>query len=135
VIGVSARTAALGRYGEEVAARHLAATGLRVLERNWRCRGGPAPEIPGGELDIVALDGETLAVCEVKTRTDGGFQEPAEAVGPEKAERLLRLAERWLAERWRGPLPRGGLRVAVLCVSHGRRGPARVSHLRGAVTG
>lgn len=129
---MSARTAALGRYGEEVAARHLAASGLKVLERNWRCRGG---QTPGGELDIVALEGETLAVCEVKTRTDGGFQEPAEAVGPEKAERLLRLAERWLAERWRGPLPRGGLRVDVLCVVHGRRGPARVRHLRGAVTG
>ncbi|MGF1428570.1 YraN family protein [Kitasatospora sp. LaBMicrA B282] len=83
---------ALGRYGEEVAARRLTEQGLRVLERNWRC--------PEGELDLVALDDRTLAVCEVKTRSEHGFQQPTEALGPAKAERLRRLAERWLVERW-----------------------------------
>ncbi|MFE0460171.1 YraN family protein [Kitasatospora sp. NPDC058965] len=83
---------ALGRYGEEVAVRRLGQDGLRVLERNWRCA--------QGELDIVALDGDTVAVCEVKTRSEGAFQQPEEALGPVKAERLRVLAERWLAERW-----------------------------------
>ncbi|GAA2268108.1 YraN family protein [Kitasatospora cystarginea] len=82
----------LGRYGEEVAARWLTAGGLRILERNWRCA--------EGELDIVALDGDTLAVCEVKTRSERGFQEPSEAIDRTKAERLRHLAERWLGERW-----------------------------------
>ncbi|GAB2740252.1 YraN family protein [Kitasatospora kifunensis] len=83
---------ALGRYGEEVAARRLAEDGLRVLERNWRC--------PEGELDIIVLDGDTVAVCEVKTRSEQSFQQPAEAIGAVKAQRLRHLAERWLSERW-----------------------------------
>ncbi|MDH6122116.1 YraN family protein [Kitasatospora sp. GAS204B] len=83
---------ALGRYGEEVAARRLAEDGLRVLERNWRC--------PEGELDIILLDDDTIAVCEVKTRSEHSFQQPEEALGPAKVDRLRRLAERWLVERW-----------------------------------
>jgi putative endonuclease len=51
---------ALGRHGEEVAARHLAAAGLVILDRNWRCA--------AGEIDIVAADGDALVICEVKTR-------------------------------------------------------------------
>ncbi|MDR3080836.1 MAG: YraN family protein, partial [Streptomyces sp.] len=85
-------TNGLGRYGEEVAARRLAEGGLCILERNWRC--------VDGELDIVALDGDTLAICEVKTRSEWGFQQPAEAIDQTKADRLRHLAERWLAERW-----------------------------------
>jgi putative endonuclease len=126
---MTARTQALGRYGEQAAARHLEAAGLRVLARNWRCR--------AGELDIVALDpapgGPALAVCEVKTRSENGPQSPAEAVGEVKAERLLALAERWLAECWSGPPPPGGVRVDLICVLLGRRGPAQVTHLPGAV--
>ena len=122
---MTARTQALGRYGEDAAARHLAAAGLTVLDRNWRCR--------SGELDIVALDGDTIAVCEVKTRTEHGVQSPAEAVGSVKAERLVELAERWLAERWKAPPPPGGVRIDLLCVVHSRRGAAQVDHLPGAV--
>jgi putative endonuclease len=125
VIAMTARTQALGRYGENAAARHLTAVGLTVLDRNWRCR--------EGELDIVALDGDTLAVCEVKTRSEHGFQTPAEAVDPVKAERLARLAERWASERWKAPLPAGGIRIDLVSVVHGRRGAARVDHLPGAV--
>ena len=39
------RTAALGRYGEQLAAEHLTAAGMTVLARNWRCA--------EGELDLV----------------------------------------------------------------------------------
>ncbi len=95
----------LGRYGEEVAARRLAEGGLRILERNWRCA--------EGELDIVALDGDTLAVCEVKTRSERGFQQPSEGIDHVKAERLRRLAERWLGERW----PTHFARLAQLAMS------------------
>lgn len=138
---------ALGRYGEEVAARWLGSGGLRVLERNWRCS--------AGELDIVALDGDTVAVCEVKTRSERGFQVPAEAIGPAKAERLGRLAERWLSERWpvhfellaqgvggpcpdsppgrAAPLPPGGVRIDLVCVISRVKGAATVEHLRGVI--
>lgn len=51
----------IGRRGERAAERHLKRSGLIILARNWR--GG------GGELDRVALAGETLVFVEVKTRS------------------------------------------------------------------
>ena len=39
---------------------YLADQGMAVLDRNWRCA--------RGEIDLVALDGDCLVVCEVKTR-------------------------------------------------------------------
>ena len=83
LLGMDAHLA-LGRYGEELAARYLRERGLRVLERNWRC--------PEGEIDIVALDGDCLVVCEVKTRAGTGVGDPVEAVTWEKAMRLRRLS-------------------------------------------
>ena len=85
---------ALGRYGEDLAARRLREAGMTVLERNWRCA--------EGEIDIVARDGDALVVCEVKTRARGAgtFEHPMAAVTPAKAARLRRLAARWLTERW-----------------------------------
>ncbi|MFD8483438.1 YraN family protein [Kitasatospora sp. NPDC059673] len=145
-------TNGLGRYGEEVAARRLTEGGLCILERNWRCA--------EGELDIVALDGDTLAVCEVKTRSERGFQQPSEAIDQNKADRLRHLAERWLAERWPvhfsrlvlaaervdggeppdeasaggpAPPPPGGVRIDLVAVVNPLKGAAAVEHLRGAV--
>jgi putative endonuclease len=115
---------ALGRFGEELAARHLVDAGAEILDRNWRCR--------EGEIDIVALDGGVVLFCEVKTRSGDGYGTPAEAVGPAKASRLRRLASRWLAEH---PRRRGPVRFDVLAVRRdpsGRSGPVRVDHLRGA---
>lgn len=89
---------ALGRYGEELAARRLTEAGMTVIARNWRCR--------SGEIDIVARDGDALVVCEVKTRREGEFEHPMAAVRAGKAERLRRLAGRWLADH--GGPPRAG---------------------------
>ncbi|GAA0693386.1 YraN family protein [Kitasatospora atroaurantiaca] len=159
VIAVQSSNNGLGRYGEEVAARWLAAGGLRILERNWRCA--------EGELDIVALDGDTLAVCEVKTRSERGFQQPSEGIDRTKAARLRHLAERWLGERWPvhfarlaqaaesgpcgedneaaptregvpktlppPPTPPGGVRIDLVAVVNRIKGAAQVEHLRGAV--
>jgi len=72
----------LGAEGEERAARHLERAGFRIVARNWRSR--------LGELDIVALDGETVVFVEVKLR-----HEPfnaLEAVDRRKQHRLSRLA-------------------------------------------
>ncbi|GAB2616187.1 YraN family protein [Streptomyces capparidis] len=117
--------AALARYGETVAARRLAAAGMTVLARNWRCR--------EGELDIVARDGDAVVVCEVKTRSGGGFQHPLAAVGPDKARRLRHLAERWVAEHCAGSggPPPGGIRIDVVGVVRRPRGAALVEHVRG----
>ena len=114
---------ALGRYGEDLAARRLAEAGMTVLERNWRCR--------DGEIDIVALDAGALVVCEVKTRREEGYEPPAAAVRPGKADRLRRLAECWL-ERHGGPPPEG-VRIDLVGVVLPRRGAPVVEHVRGVV--
>ncbi len=118
---------ALGQYGEQVATRHLAAAGLQILARNWRC--------PDGELDIVARDGGVLVFCEVKTRTSTSYGDPAEAVVGRKAARLRRLALRWLAEQ---RAARGNtsfwpeMRFDVVSVLRPPCGAAEVRHVRGA---
>ncbi|PBC77603.1 Holliday junction resolvase-like predicted endonuclease [Streptomyces sp. TLI_235] len=114
----------LGRYGEEVAARRLAHEGLHILERNWRCA--------EGELDIVALDGDTLAICEVKTRSENAFQQPTEGIDRSKADRLRRLAERWLAERWPTYFELLAERVTCLSGSTGIPVPAAAASIRSA---
>src|SRR3954447_16011651 len=81
------RRQALGAYGERLAAHHLVAEGLVVLDRNWRC--------DLGEIDLVLRDGQVLVVCEVKTRTSDVCGTPHEAVGPAKLDRLQRLALAW----------------------------------------
>lgn len=112
----------LGRYGEDLAAQHLEAAGMVLLDRNWRCR--------DGELDLVGRDRDgTVVFVEVKTRSSSRFGEPSEAVGPVKARRLRRLAARWLQEHPGGPRP---LRFDVVSIVR-RRGEAPVvQHLREA---
>jgi putative endonuclease len=109
----------LGRYGEDVAARHLAQQGIVVLERNWRC--------DAGEIDIVGREGQVLVICEVKTRSGLGFGSPLEAVTRKKAERLRRLAARWLAERAVRP---SAVRFDVVGIVQSGRGAAQVEHVR-----
>ena len=111
----------VGRAGEQAAADHLQRTGLVIVERNWRC--------PEGEIDIVAEDGDTLVVCEVKTRSGLGFGDPSEAVVGRKAARLRRLALRWLAEHGQ---PWRELRFDVVSVLWPRDGEPVVRHLPGA---
>jgi putative endonuclease len=110
----------LGRRGEEAAVRHLTGLGWRILDRNWRCT--------EGELDIVARDGAELVVCEVKTRSSVDYGTPVEAVTPAKAERLRRLAVRWLVAH-----AVGGVAVRIDVVGLVADGPNRftVDHLRG----
>ena len=113
---------AMGAYGESSAARHLTEEqGMTLLDRNWRCA--------TGEIDLVLRDGDTLVVCEVKTRRGADFGSPLEAVTPEKFARLRRLASSWLEHH--------GLRVPAVpldLVGGDLSRPAGepIVHLRGA---
>jgi putative endonuclease len=112
---------AIGRYGERVAARCLRDAGFEVIDTNWRC--------PRGEIDIVAADGRTLVICEVKTRSSVAFGDPAEAVGFVKSARLRRLGTQWLADH---PGAWDEIRFDVVSVLRRPGLPAQVRHLRGA---
>jgi len=109
----------VGRYGEDVAARHLSEQGYVVLQRNWRC--------DLGEIDIVARDGNCLVVCEVKTRRSDAYGSPLEAVTPRKVARLRQLAARWVAESGLHPPL---MRIDVVAVRRPLTGPAQVEHVR-----
>jgi putative endonuclease len=113
-------TQALGRYGEELAVGILTAAGMVIVERNWRCE--------FGEIDIVARDGTTLVVCEVKTRTSTAYGAPIGAVTPPKAARLRRLAARWHAEH---PMHPAQIRIDVVGILRPATGQTIVEHLRG----
>lgn len=110
----------LGARGERIAVDFLVRQGYVILARNWRC--------PLGEVDIVAREGATVVVCEVKTRSGHDYGPPVAAVTPEKAARLRRLAGEWL-RAWDKPTP--DLRVDVLGVLSLSRGGHAVEHIRG----
>jgi putative endonuclease len=79
-----------GRRGERVACRFLLQQGFDVLTRRYRGR--------SGELDIIALDQETLVFVEVKTRSSRDFGEPWEFVDWQKQQKLRRTAEEFIAD-------------------------------------
>ena len=115
----------LGKYGERVAAQHLAEAGYELLERNWRCDDGEL----SGEIDIVARRDGVLTFVEVKTRSSVACGEPAEAVGPNKVRKIRELATVWLR---RHPTEHSDISFDVMSVLHAGKGAAKVTHLRQA---
>lgn len=115
------RRGELGRRGEELACERLAALGLRVVERNWRCR--------TGEIDVVAAGPDLLVFCEVKTRRGHGYGTPAEAVTFSKRARLRRLAAAYLAAVEHPPC---NVRFDVVTVTWLRGRAPVVDHLEAA---
>jgi len=84
-------TRAFGNAAERRVRRHFRLRGYRVLAANtW---------IGGYELDLVFRRGQRVVVCEVKAKGGPDYGDPAEMVTPEKARRVRRAAEAWLAAR------------------------------------
>lgn len=83
---MSSRTE-VGAAGEEYVAGWLGRRGYRVIARNVRYR--------GGELDIIALDGDELVFVEVRVRTGTRFGRAGESVDARKLATLMRAAERF----------------------------------------
>jgi putative endonuclease len=91
---VTAQRQRLGRRAEQIAADRLTAAGWRVVARNARTR--------YGEIDLVALDGDSLVFVEVKAARAGrgaGPERPAFAVHHLKQQRIRSLAAAWLASK------------------------------------
>ena len=119
---MSDRRQRLGRAGEELVARHLAAAGHEVLLRNWRC--------PAGEVDIVIRDADTLVLVEVRARSSRRFGTPEESITPAKRATLLDCGQYLVAElAWDGPW-----RIDVAAVEMGPAGaPAAIRIIPHAV--
>ncbi|MCI0586473.1 MAG: YraN family protein [Planctomycetes bacterium] len=110
----------LGRHGEEAASRLLVSKGWRILGRDLRTR--------VGEVDLLALDGETLVVVEVKTRSGEAFGRPEEAVDGRRLARLRRAAQALALARGLSERP---LRIDVVAVRAMRDGRLECEHFPG----
>jgi putative endonuclease len=110
----------LGRTGEQAAADYLAAAGMRILDRNWRCK--------DGEIDIVAADRHVFVVCEVKTRSSARYGTPLEAVGRAKLRRLRRLAVLWLIAHG---IRYDEIRIDVVGLIYEGTGGFTIEHIKG----
>lgn len=80
-----------GALGEHAAEQLYLRRGFLVLARNWRCS--------VGELDLVLGRGDTVVVCEVKTRRGGTFGGGFEAVDARKQRKVRSVAEVFLLQR------------------------------------
>lgn len=100
--------AALGRAGEDAAVTLLEGAGYRIVARNVR--------LPGGEIDVIARDGDTVVFVEVKTRANATFGGAVRAVDARKRATLRKLAADWLQIA----APRAHARFDVVTIDRGR---------------
>jgi putative endonuclease len=79
-----------GRDGETEAALFLEGKGMRIVERNFRTR--------SGEVDIIALDGETLVFAEVKTWASYGIDALEQAINAKKQRKIIETSKYFLSK-------------------------------------
>jgi putative endonuclease len=84
-----------GKAAEDRAAAYLEGRGLRLVARNWRCR--------GGEIDLILDDRGCLVFVEVRARRGAAFGGAAASITATKQARLVRAARLYLAGRSRPP--------------------------------
>lgn len=116
--------AAVGKSAEDIAAEFLEQHGLVVLLRNYRRR--------GGELDIVARDGEVLVIAEVRTRSTDSFGGAAASIDGWKQHKIVRAATQLLQQH--KDLAKLRARFDVLVVHAPRTADQRVEWFKHAFT-
>ena len=78
-----------GRAGEDAAASYLEENGIKILEKNFRSR--------LGEIDIVAMDGDTLIFVEVKTWASYGIDALEYAIDAKKRHKIIETSKYFLS--------------------------------------
>jgi len=81
---------ALGKIGEDKAAKILETAGMEIIAKNVRCK--------GGEIDIVALDGETIVFVEVKAWSVYGLEDLQYSIDQKKQSKIIKTAKNFLLE-------------------------------------
>ena len=110
-----------GQAAEDAALKFLIEKGLKLITRNYRCR--------GGELDLVMLDGKSLALIEVRYRSSNDFGGAAASVTWFKQKRIVLAARHLLTTR--EPLRRYPARFDVVAISGGMA-PRNIEWIKGA---
>jgi len=112
---------ATGRHGEDLVHRYLRREGFTIVARNYRLAAGDA------EADIIARDGDELAIVEVKTRESDNFGPPDRAIDWDK-QRALRRVAREYARRTNTPEERVRFDIAAVTLDN----PPRIELFRNA---
>lgn len=112
----------LGNVGEEFAKSLLLRNGYKILTRNFRTR--------FGEIDIVAVDDDTLVFVEVKTRRNSKFGEPEEAASYHKLSHIKKAAQYYLL-RYKIPFKKQRIDVVSLLVENGTVKSSKIIKLLG----
>ena len=81
----------LGTQKELQAMHYLESQGMKILQRNFRCR--------MGEIDLIAQDGTCIVFVEVKYRTSSRYGSPFEAVNARKQSTIRKVAQYYLLGR------------------------------------
>ena len=113
----------LGRLGEQLAAEHLERLGWVVVERNFQTR--------LGELDLIAVAGETLVFVEVKT-SRAGRGRPWDSLHQRKQVQVRRIAGLWFNQRRSTPFFERVRFDGIGVVLDERDMLVRLDHLEGA---
>lgn len=81
----------LGKAGEQMAAEYLQKKGYEIVARNFRYQ--------KAEVDIIALNEDTLIAVEVKTRSTPDFGDPQEFVKSKQIQQLLKAVDHFVNEQ------------------------------------
>jgi len=83
-------SADLGKEGEGQAAAALETAGMEIINRNYRSK--------AGEIDIIALDGETIVFVEVKAWSKFGIENLQYSLDIKKQNKIIKTAKYFLSE-------------------------------------
>ena len=75
-------------YGEKLAAKYLKKQGYTIISQNYKAK--------MGEIDIIAMDKDTLVFAEVKQRKTADFGAPREFVTKEKQRKIKNTAQLYM---------------------------------------
>ena len=93
---------AIGKIGEDLAAKYLADKGYQIIKRNWGSK--------WGEIDIIAQNKNTLVFVEVKTKVGEDWGSPEAMVDKRKLFQVQRIAQLY------NPSEQSQRRIDVLAV-------------------
>ena len=114
----------LGELGERAARAYSERLGFTILDTNYRC--------PYGEVDIVALEGDSLVFLEVRTRSSNALGRPEESMTVSKGRKLIATAETYLQSMTDLP---NQWRIDLVAVDVDRRGRiTRIERTENAVS-
>ena len=81
----------LGKRSEDLAVEYLRKAGLKIVQRNYRCK--------LGEIDCVARDGNSIVFVEVRSRSTADSESPKYSIGPKKRRTISKVALYYLKRK------------------------------------